>query len=231
MLSRPAPGHRGAARRPPQRRAPSPPQQTWRRGVIAGHDHEPGPTVSRVTSHRTFPPPPRAAAAASNDDGRARCPPQGAAFFTSLADTFTMGDGGEGYGVGTIVGSAVFNILVIVALSCIPNESLKVDWYPIARDSSFYVVSILLLLCTITTGSATAENGRAVGLVEWWESMLYVLGYAAYIVFMKYSGDFRPTAVRWKDMVAGTNESGNFPENEKTAEAGCRQPPPQPMMG
>ena len=39
--------------------------------------------------------------------------------FTSVADTFAAeeGQGGAGFGLGTIVGSAMFNILVIVALS------------------------------------------------------------------------------------------------------------------
>eukprot|EP01064_Diplonema_japonicum_P023366 TRINITY_DN33797_c0_g1_i1.p1 TRINITY_DN33797_c0_g1~~TRINITY_DN33797_c0_g1_i1.p1 ORF type:complete len:590 (+),score=129.78 TRINITY_DN33797_c0_g1_i1:46-1815(+) len=43
-------------------------------------------------------------------------------FFTSFADTFLVSEeGGEGFGVGTIVGSAVFNVLIIVALSTIPT--------------------------------------------------------------------------------------------------------------
>ena len=43
-------------------------------------------------------------------------------FFTSFADTFLVSDeGGEGFGVGTIVGSAVFNVLIIVALSTLPT--------------------------------------------------------------------------------------------------------------
>ena len=45
-------------------------------------------------------------------------------FFTSFADTFLVSDeGGEGFGVGTIVGSAIFNVLIIVALSTIPTMS------------------------------------------------------------------------------------------------------------
>eukprot|EP01063_Lacrimia_lanifica_P002164 TRINITY_DN1111_c0_g1_i1.p1 TRINITY_DN1111_c0_g1~~TRINITY_DN1111_c0_g1_i1.p1 ORF type:complete len:599 (+),score=256.95 TRINITY_DN1111_c0_g1_i1:94-1890(+) len=49
-------------------------------------------------------------------------------FFTSFADTFLVSEaGGEGFGVGTIVGSAVFNVLIIVALSTLPTLNAKKD--------------------------------------------------------------------------------------------------------
>ena len=50
-------------------------------------------------------------------------------------------------GVGTIVGSAVFNLLVIVALSAaLAGQVLNLDWRPLARDSVFYAMSICVLI-------------------------------------------------------------------------------------
>merc|ERR1711990_803187 len=54
--------------------------------------------------------------------------------FTSLAATTGESD----VGVGTIVGSAVFNLLVIVALSAaLSGKILNLDWRPLARDATF----------------------------------------------------------------------------------------------
>ena len=185
-------------------------------------------------------------------------------FFTSLADTFAS-DGG-GMGVGTIVGSAVFNILVIVAVSCIPCEKLNLDWYPLARDSLFYVVAIFMLLVFVLTGeqkrdpdlkpvvvpvnvsnssmnvsmSGIASNDsnwsteyttvftgsniddEVYGVVEWYESMMLLLGYVGYIIFMAYSGATKPDVVRCKDGCFKTNESGEYPEYDTHKDVGCQ---------
>ncbi|CAH1781092.1 unnamed protein product, partial [Owenia fusiformis] len=46
-------------------------------------------------------------------------------------------------GVGTIVGSAVFNILIIIALTAaLAGQILNLDWRPLIRDSFFYGLSI-----------------------------------------------------------------------------------------
>ena len=56
--------------------------------------------------------------------------------FTSFADTFGPG---SSIGIGTIVGSAMFNILVIVALSAaVATTEPLIDWRPITRDVGFY---------------------------------------------------------------------------------------------
>ena len=73
-------------------------------------------------------------------------------------------------GVGTIVGSAMFNILVIVALSCAvagaSGASLLIDWRPVARDVTFYCTSIVMLAVFFNDGK-----------VETWEAVGMVLGY------------------------------------------------------
>ncbi|GMI08139.1 hypothetical protein TrLO_g14312 [Triparma laevis f. longispina] len=92
--------------------------------------------------------------------------------FTSLADAF--GDASS-IGMGTIVGSAMFNILVIVALSAAvagkSGASLKIDYRPVTRDVCFYSYSILLLALFFTDGVITAvESG-----IMWASYLLYIL--------------------------------------------------------
>ena len=77
-------------------------------------------------------------------------------------------------GVGTIVGSAVFNILVIIGTTVIfDGQTLEMDWKPMARDCTFYAAAI----CGIV---ATFHDGR----VDLWEGLIYVLLYGSYIAFM-----------------------------------------------
>ena len=100
--------------------------------------------------------------------------------FTSLSDNFITKNN---VGVGTIVGSALFNILVIVALSAVvarprkgepdTKNGIKVDWRPVLRDVIFYAGSIGLLILFIIDES-----------VFWWESLIMILAYALYIVYM-----------------------------------------------
>ena len=70
--------------------------------------------------------------------------------FTSLAGATR----GSDVGVGTIVGSAVFNLLVIVALSAaLAGQILNLDWRPLTRDSCFYALSIAGEIYRKLTGS------------------------------------------------------------------------------
>lgn len=100
--------------------------------------------------------------------------------FTSLLATFVTKDD---VGVGTIVGSAVFNVLVIIGVSAImAGKILQLDWRPLVRDSVFYAMSIVLLL-VFTLGSSRGEIG-------WWEGLILMSGYVGYIAFMKW-GNWR----------------------------------------
>merc|ERR1719421_2785298 len=52
--------------------------------------------------------------------------------FTSIVATFLIVNEG---GVGAIIGSAIFNILVIVGATCaFAGQELLIWWYPLARD-------------------------------------------------------------------------------------------------
>uniref|UniRef100_A0AAY4DVK1 Sodium/calcium exchanger membrane region domain-containing protein n=1 Tax=Denticeps clupeoides TaxID=299321 RepID=A0AAY4DVK1_9TELE len=69
--------------------------------------------------------------------------------FTSLIGVFiTKGD----VGVGTIVGSAVFNILVIIGVCGIfAGQTVVLTWWSLFRDSLYYILSVLALILVSAT--------------------------------------------------------------------------------
>jgi hypothetical protein len=67
--------------------------------------------------------------------------------FTSVIGVFIAK---SDIGIGTIVGSAVFNILIIIgACGLFVKEDIHLSWWPLFRDSSFYLVTIITLICVI----------------------------------------------------------------------------------
>lgn len=95
--------------------------------------------------------------------------------FTSLTDVLLFE---SSIGIGTIVGSAVFNILVIIACSgAFALETLIIDWRPFVRDCSFYAFSILLLLIFIKLDGSGGE-------AYWWEGLIMIGCYGLYVLIM-----------------------------------------------
>jgi len=102
--------------------------------------------------------------------------------FTSLAGVAVDSD----VGVGTIVGSAVFNILVIVALSgALAGSVLLIDWTAIVRDTTFYGSSIVLFIIFAWDG-----------YIAWWEGLILVLCYVLYIYVMKRNQELKSWLLR-----------------------------------
>ena len=101
--------------------------------------------------------------------------------FSSFVDVFIVKNN---VGIGTIVGSAMFNILIIVGVSALfatvgsleKKTSLKIDWRPVVRDVSFYTLSILLIVIFFWDSR-----------VMWYEGLALVLTYAIYIVVMVFN--------------------------------------------
>ena len=78
--------------------------------------------------------------------------------FAGLVGVFV--EGSEEVGVGTVVGSCVFNMCVIVGgvLVVYPHDEgapLRLGGFSLTRDSSFYLISIALLLIVFEDGRAT----------------------------------------------------------------------------
>lgn len=90
--------------------------------------------------------------------------------FSSITGSFiTEGD----IGVGTIIGSAVFNILAVTGVVglILWDEELDIDWYPIARDCTIYGLTIGVLIWIIY------DN-----IVTWWESTILLAVFFLYIL-------------------------------------------------
>lgn len=80
-------------------------------------------------------------------------------------------------GLGDVVGAAVFNSMTIVGASAIfAGQVLAIKPFPFTRDITFYLLSILLLAIFVSDGQ-----------IDWWEGLLLLSGYAAYITFMVYN--------------------------------------------
>jgi len=93
--------------------------------------------------------------------------------FTSFVATFRESD----LGFGTIVGSAVFNILFVIGVcaSAAPAP-LVLTWWPLLRDCSYYALS-LGVLSYFFVNSDPAE-------IVWWESVVLFCMYLGYIAVM-----------------------------------------------
>ncbi|SCA63997.1 hypothetical protein SCG7109_CB_00010, partial [Chlamydiales bacterium SCGC AG-110-M15] len=88
--------------------------------------------------------------------------------FVSLIALIKPGDH-VSIGLGTIIGSAIFNILVIVGVTATVKKAI-VPWQPIVRDLLFYSISIFLLMHFFSTGYIT-----------WSEAAIFVSTYCLYV--------------------------------------------------
>ena len=62
-------------------------------------------------------------------------------------------------GVGAIVGSAIFNLLVIPALSALFSEELSATRSLVHKDAQFYVISVLVLFIMFALGATYVPGG------------------------------------------------------------------------
>ncbi|KAL1258184.1 hypothetical protein QQF64_011428, partial [Cirrhinus molitorella] len=94
--------------------------------------------------------------------------------FASIIGVFiTHGD----VGVGTIVGSAVFNILCIIGVCGIfAGQVVFLTKFAVFRDSIYYIFSVVALIVFIYDEK-----------ILWWESLILIVMYVGYIVIMKFN--------------------------------------------
>ncbi|KAI1897832.1 hypothetical protein AGOR_G00087330 [Albula goreensis] len=98
--------------------------------------------------------------------------------FASVIGVFiTHGD----VGVGTIVGSAVFNILCIIGVCGIfAGQVVLLTWWSVFRDSFYYIMSVVALIAFIYDEK-----------IVWWESLVLVVMYMGYILIMKFNSSMQ----------------------------------------
>ncbi|GFQ63936.1 hypothetical protein TNCT_168331 [Trichonephila clavata] len=94
--------------------------------------------------------------------------------FTSVIGVFISYDD---VGIGTIVGSAVFNILFVISMCAIFSKTvLSLTWWPLFRDVTFYSISLIVLILCFKDNT-----------IYWYESTILLCCYAAYVIFMKFN--------------------------------------------
>lgn len=94
--------------------------------------------------------------------------------FTSVIGVFISYDD---VGIGTIVGSAVFNILFVISMCAIFSKTvLELTWWPLFRDVTFYAI-ILIILMTFFQDNE----------ILWWEALILLSCYICYVTFMKFN--------------------------------------------
>ena len=87
-------------------------------------------------------------------------------------------------GFGTIVGSAVFNVLFVVGMCAFFTPgNLPLNWWPFARDLAYYIFSLGIL--------SIFFGGTSPGEIEWWESLTLFLFYIIYVVIMGYNQNIK----------------------------------------
>ncbi len=94
--------------------------------------------------------------------------------FTSLLGVFASH---SDIGIGTIVGSAVFNILFVIGMCAMVSvRVLSLTWWPLFRDVSFYSISLMCLIGFFHDSK-----------IYWDEALGLLVCYIAYVIFMKFN--------------------------------------------
>ena len=79
-------------------------------------------------------------------------------------------------GFGTIVGSAVFNVLFVIGLCAlvVPGGEVPLTWWPLFRDCSYYIVGLAVLAVLVKGGDS----------MNWYEAIILFLMYIGYVTIM-----------------------------------------------
>lgn len=92
--------------------------------------------------------------------------------FTTIVALLILPVDGIDVGVGNVIGSAIFQILVVVGIASVARRA-HLSWRPIVRDSIFYAFAVVLLLSVLWDGQLTRV-----------ETSLMVGGYGLYLVIL-----------------------------------------------
>uniref|UniRef100_A0A3Q1FB58 Solute carrier family 24 member 2 n=1 Tax=Acanthochromis polyacanthus TaxID=80966 RepID=A0A3Q1FB58_9TELE len=116
--------------------------------------------------------------------------------FTSVIGVFVSH---SNVGIGTIVGSAVFNILFVIGMCALfSKEVLNLTWWPLFRDVSFYIIDLLMLIYFFLDNQITLT-----------ESISLLLCYTFYVTFMKFNAkvEFAIKSMLGSNQVDGLDEA------------------------
>jgi Ca2+/Na+ antiporter len=113
----------------------------------------------------------------------ATCAPE---LFVSVIGTFlTESD----LGVGTVVGSAIYNTLGVSACAGLAaRKAINLEKWPLLRDSGVYLVSIIALAIIVVDD-----------VVMWYEALFLLFMYFGYFLLMFTQGKLRTAAKKLKN--------------------------------
>ncbi|XP_056201946.1 ras and Rab interactor 3-like [Falco biarmicus] len=132
--------------------------------------------------------------------------------FASVIGVFiTHGD----VGVGTIVGSAVFNILCIVGVcGLFAGQVVCLTQWAVFRDSVYYTISVIILIVFIYDEK-----------IEWWESLVLIIMYSFYILIMKYNVRMQNFfSLKSKNVGSGDTVNNELEDGNKCYASSCDDP-------
>jgi len=105
--------------------------------------------------------------------------------FTSMIGTFKE----SAVGFGTIVGSAVFNVLFVIGMCAMfSKEILTLTWWPLFRDCTYYIFGLLTLFVFFSQWTP--------GEIHIIEAIVLFLMYFGYVILMAYNQDIYKWLVR-----------------------------------
>ncbi|XP_021100472.1 sodium/potassium/calcium exchanger 4 isoform X3 [Heterocephalus glaber] len=138
--------------------------------------------------------------------------------FASVIGVFiTHGD----VGVGTIVGSAVFNILCIIGVcGLFAGQVVRLTWWAVCRDSAYYTLSVVVLIAFIYDEE-----------IVWWEGLVLIILYVFYILIMKYNVKMQAFFTTKKKSIANGNPASNELEDGNDFYDGSYDDPSVPLLG
>eukprot|EP00566_Odontella_aurita_P005048 CAMPEP_0113533902 /NCGR_PEP_ID=MMETSP0015_2-20120614/4871_1 /TAXON_ID=2838 /ORGANISM="Odontella" /LENGTH=622 /DNA_ID=CAMNT_0000433023 /DNA_START=356 /DNA_END=2221 /DNA_ORIENTATION=+ /assembly_acc=CAM_ASM_000160 len=131
--------------------------------------------------------------------------------FTSLFGTFVTEDE---VGIGTVVGSAVFNVLFVIAMCALcTSEVLELTWWPLFRDSLYYSIGLVMLGIFVGVISK--------GEIELWEAIVLFLMYIGYVVIMYFNKKIykKLTGKELEDSEEEDNGTGEGPFRDENGDA------------
>ncbi|XP_065065713.1 sodium/potassium/calcium exchanger 4-like [Rhopilema esculentum] len=112
--------------------------------------------------------------------------------FISVISIFFTESGGD-VGLGTVVGSTIFNTLFIIATCGLAaKQVIYLTWYPLLRDSFMYTIGTVALVVTIRDRE-----------VYWYEATSFVVIYAMYIIVMYFNRSLESFFVGIKERYFG----------------------------
>lgn len=137
--------------------------------------------------------------------------------FTSFLGVFVANND---VGFGTIVGSAVFNVLFVIGMCAFFSSSvLELTWWPLARDCSYYSISLCVLAIFFQYNyddeASMSPEGHVPKQILWWEALVLFLMYIGYVTLMYYNERLQSRVTtflesKMKKADSSKNEQGVF---------------------